>query len=276
MGCIGECIRESLIRDRIVLGIQNPQTRKRLLQERKLTLKKCIDICRSSETSASQMKIISGTKTSEDVNRVKENQEPSRPQNGKNGKNDKSRKSCFFCGGTHPFDKGKCPAWGHKCRQCGGRNHFASKCKKSGKRVNNFSSTDSPSSSVDDNEDIDYIAGIAVESADICAVEPSDNSRLPKEIFSEMLIDDKPIKFQVDCGSSINILPKEVVGNCSLTPTSKTLIMWNKIGHNENYCHESSKPQEIFRGVRCSGGKINSLDWSKSCTTHETSNNTLE
>lgn len=66
-----ECIRESLIRDRIDLGIQNPQTRKRLLQERKLTLSKCIDICRSSETSASQMKIISGTKTSENVNRIK-------------------------------------------------------------------------------------------------------------------------------------------------------------------------------------------------------------
>jgi len=66
-----ECIRESLIRDRIDLGIQNPQTRKRLLQERKLTLNKCIDICRSSETSASQMKIISGTKTSENVNRIK-------------------------------------------------------------------------------------------------------------------------------------------------------------------------------------------------------------
>ena len=47
-----ECIRESLIRDRIVLGIQNPQTRKRLLQEQKFTLNKCIDICRSSETSA--------------------------------------------------------------------------------------------------------------------------------------------------------------------------------------------------------------------------------
>ena len=63
-----ECIRESLIRDRIVLGIQNLQTRKQLLQELKLTLNKCIDICRSSETSASQMKFISGTKTSEDAN----------------------------------------------------------------------------------------------------------------------------------------------------------------------------------------------------------------
>ena len=110
-----DCIRESLIRDRIVLGIQNPQTRKRLLQERKLALNKCIDICRSSETSASQMKIISGTKTSEDVNRVKEKREKSRHQSGKtkpdkDDKYDRSRKSCLFCGGIHPFKKGKCPA----------------------------------------------------------------------------------------------------------------------------------------------------------------------
>jgi len=86
-----------------------------------------------------------------------------------------SRKSCLFCGGIHPFGKEKCPAWGQKSCQCGGRNHSASKCKKSGKCVNNISSTDSPSSSVEDNEDIDYMQ--------TCAVEPSYNSRLPKEIF---------------------------------------------------------------------------------------------
>ena len=96
-----ERIHESLIHDRIVLGIQNPQTRKRLLQERKLMLNKCIDICRRSETGALQMKIISGTKISEDVNRVKENREPSCPpngklKNGKNDKNDKSQKSCLW------------------------------------------------------------------------------------------------------------------------------------------------------------------------------------
>ena len=43
-----------------------------------------------------------------------------------------------------------------------------------------------------------------------------------------MLIGDKPIKFQVDCGSSINILPKDVVDNYDLAPTSKTVTMCNK------------------------------------------------
>jgi len=43
-----------------------------------------------------------------------------------------------------------------------------------------------------------------------------------------MLIDDKPVKFQADCGLLINILPKELIGNCNLAPTSKALVMWNK------------------------------------------------
>ena len=38
---------DSLIRDRIMVGIKDNGTRKRLLQEAKLTLNKCIDICRS-------------------------------------------------------------------------------------------------------------------------------------------------------------------------------------------------------------------------------------
>lgn len=81
---------------------------------------------------------------------------------------------------------------------------------------------------MDDNEDIDYITSIAVESANICSVEPSDNSNLPKETYTEMLIDDKSIKFQIDSGSSINILPKDAIDNYDLAPTKKTLIMWNK------------------------------------------------
>ena len=49
-----ECLADSLLRDRIVLGVKNNNLRKRLLQERKLDLKKCIDICRSSEAASSQ------------------------------------------------------------------------------------------------------------------------------------------------------------------------------------------------------------------------------
>ena len=45
------CLRDTLLRDRIVLGIRSARTRKRLLEERNLTLKKCIDTCKSDETA---------------------------------------------------------------------------------------------------------------------------------------------------------------------------------------------------------------------------------
>ena len=53
-----DCIslKDSLIRDRLVLGFYDSNTRARLLQERVLTLKNCIDICCSFENATSERK----------------------------------------------------------------------------------------------------------------------------------------------------------------------------------------------------------------------------
>ena len=56
--CEYGAVEESAIRDRIVLGIRDDATRKKLLQTRKLDLTKAIDICRSSEATTRQMKAI--------------------------------------------------------------------------------------------------------------------------------------------------------------------------------------------------------------------------
>ena len=53
-----DCLKESLLRDKIILGIQSQHTRKLLLQDGKLTFKKCIDVCRSAEAASSQLKNI--------------------------------------------------------------------------------------------------------------------------------------------------------------------------------------------------------------------------
>lgn len=99
------CLHDSIIRDRIVLGVRSKQLRKRLLQERKLTLSKCIDICRSTEATSSQLQAISGTET-EDVNKIRH-----RDSRDKSRKTDKTRgtkgnrKTCLFFGGEHAFKK---------------------------------------------------------------------------------------------------------------------------------------------------------------------------
>ena len=49
-------MNDTLIRDRIILGINAQNTRKKLLQVRKLTLNQCIDVCQSAEATALHMK----------------------------------------------------------------------------------------------------------------------------------------------------------------------------------------------------------------------------
>ena len=46
--CKYQALEDEMIRDRIVLGVRDNSTRKKLLQEKKLDLQKCIDICRTN------------------------------------------------------------------------------------------------------------------------------------------------------------------------------------------------------------------------------------
>ena len=48
-----------------------------------------------------------------------------------------------------------------------------------------------------------------------------------KAVFAEMLVQQKPVRFQVGCGASANILPYKHVENMDLAPCSQSLVMWN-------------------------------------------------
>ena len=56
-----------MIRDRIVLGIRDNHTRKKLLQEKGLDLQRCVDIFRASEKSNSQLRIIEEVSICEEI-----------------------------------------------------------------------------------------------------------------------------------------------------------------------------------------------------------------
>ena len=214
-----DCMRDSILRDRIVLGVRDKHTRKRLLQERKLDLKKCIDICRSTEATNSQLKTISAAQ-SEDVHGVKDKQQlPKRcfDRSKENRKlEEKLGKTCKFCGQIHVFERGKCPAWGATCAKCKGRNHFASKCSK----VNSLREESEES----EESDIECITSITDRPEVVHAIKKED---YPKEIYTEMVVAKKPVKFQVDSGASVNVIPAELAPDEPLKRTTKTLRMWN-------------------------------------------------
>ena len=54
--CDFGALKDQLIRDRIVCGVRDNAVRRKLLQESKLTLEKCVDICRAAEATSAQLK----------------------------------------------------------------------------------------------------------------------------------------------------------------------------------------------------------------------------
>ena len=199
-----DCMRDSILCDRIVLGIRDKHTRQRLLQERKLDLKKCIDICRSTEATNSQLKTISAAQ-SEDVHGVKDKQQLPKRRFDRSKKNrkleEKLGKTCKFCGQIHVFKRGKCPAREATCAKCKGRNHFASKCSS---KVNSLREE----SDETEESDIEYITSITDRPEVVHAIKKD----YLKEIYTEMVVAKKPVKFQVDSGASVNVIPAELEG----------------------------------------------------------------
>jgi len=55
-----EDLDDSLIRDRIVVGIRDEPTRRRLLQQKKLTLSDAIDTCKASEATSRRLRKMGG------------------------------------------------------------------------------------------------------------------------------------------------------------------------------------------------------------------------
>ncbi|XP_068758790.1 uncharacterized protein [Montipora capricornis] len=126
--CEFKDLRDGLIRDRMICGINNQTLRERLLRESDLTLEKALDICRASEHSKQQMKTISRThnanidalkrRTARNFANVTES-----PQAQANDQ----RTPCGNCDTYHK--PRSCPAYGKQCASCSRLGHFAKFCR---------------------------------------------------------------------------------------------------------------------------------------------------
>ncbi len=211
--------KESMIRDRIVLGIRDDDTRQSLLKERNLSLDKCIDVCQAAQSASSHSRAIKP----DVVARIEDR--------SKKPRRNEEILECKFCGTTHPMKKHKCPAYGESCSSCGGENHFAVKCprksRNSGKsrgkpdrrhpksyrgrvhQVAEFSDTSDDSSS---------------SSYDFCKA----ISSVPRKMIKcRMLVAGREVVFQVDTGATVNLLPAKYCTG-KLEPYSGKMFMWDK------------------------------------------------
>ena len=237
--------RDEAIRDQIVFGCRDDKLREKFLREENISLLDTLKICEAHQASHKQMQIIKKEKEEKStINKVrikeKEKKNKLRYKNSDYKNNSSSTnaddysrlKECKFCGEKHIWSRKKCPAFGKKCSKCGQFNHFASVCKngpqeKSKNKNARVNAIDDEIS--DSSEDAEYILGVRDY---ICIEKIANINEKPDEskyIFTLLKIDDKSIRFQIDSGSGINVIPLKIKPkNIDLIPCEKlTLEMWN-------------------------------------------------
>ena len=123
-----ESCKESILKDRIVMGINDSNLQKDLLKIRNLSLQMTIDTCRANENARSQNAVMqmreNGHVHTAEVNRLDSTART-------------NVRTCKFCGTAHKWGKNLCPAYNKTCSACGKANHFAKVCNSKSKMSGN-------------------------------------------------------------------------------------------------------------------------------------------
>ena len=84
------------------------------------------------------------------------------------------------------------------------KNHFAKKCLRRSTVYN-----------IESEEELEEINVVRIQAVK------------ERAVFAKMLVKQQPIRFQIDCGATTNILPLKYAEDEELAPCSQTLVMWN-------------------------------------------------
>ena len=125
-------LKDSLIRDRIVVGINSTQLKEKMLQDKDLSLDSAISRCKSAEMTQRQMQVIQekgsacGGKETEPVNVIKHGRKGNRKSQINNAHPETF--DCNKCGKNHQHKK--CPAYSAVCHKCKKKGHYKQFCLK--------------------------------------------------------------------------------------------------------------------------------------------------
>ena len=205
--------RDSILRYKILFSIRDATLQKYLLKSRDLTLKLCIDMCRANEKANkhnSEMK-------AESINKIDRHQKMAA-----------MKSQCRYCGKSHELKKEKCPAFGKECARCHKKNHFAIKCTEKEqekqhkkkyiqkKKVNCMTEDESEEG---DSQNQSGNTNVGTKSEWINKMTSGNVWSASKQVKCLMKIGEQPVNFQIDTGSSVNILPVKFVRNFKETET---------------------------------------------------------
>jgi len=106
----------------------------------------------------------------------------------------KSTRRCKYCDRRHEHSKEACPAYGKTCRRCSKKHHFESVCKS--KPVGAKQSVGKQ-----------HVCDIETDDEELLTLSDTDGERW----YSKLNIDSTSVKFLLDCGATVNLLPESIV-----------------------------------------------------------------
>ena len=201
--CQFDNLKDSMIRDRLVLGVTNTRVRERLLREDNLDLEKAVKICQAAEATERQIQSLSTEKgaSSSDVNYC---QKTGRRHQGKSQQKNATKCKCFD---TIHVPR-SCPAFNKACNRCKKLGHFAVVCRTKPKpqpgKVRCVGQDDSSTAGSADGMFIGM-----VNKADVGA---------DKKWIQKIRVEDSSISFMLDTGSDVNIISEKEYQSIKPTP----------------------------------------------------------
>ena len=118
--CEFDASLENMLRDRLVCGLRDPKTQRRLLAESQLTFGKAFEIAQASELAEKSVKDLQGQSQTDSVQALK--LEPAKHRKWQSS-------VCSHCGGKH--QSSKCQFRDAECYSCGKTGHIAKVCRSS-------------------------------------------------------------------------------------------------------------------------------------------------
>ena len=182
---------DEILRDRILFGMKDIVVRKKLLMKPKLTLQDVLLACRTGELSNRNVKALH--EESENVHAVNSKKKPTHSYKPQQYDTRSEVTDCKFCRNRHERRKESCPAWNKTCNKCGGKNHFRLKCTQPFKRNRPAVNT-------------------------VFSVDSDQSIQLDDELMVTLRLQWKckpHIRFQIDNGSSVNIVPLHIYKKAS-------------------------------------------------------------
>ena len=217
-----KCMAENLLMDRLLLGVCDDKMRERMMATHDLTLNKAVDICKAMEAANCQMTAL----RKDTVHRVTGRNVTKGQSTQKFVKQSKAKKmtgkssavgerKCKFCCRAHVMKKENCPAWGKKCKACHQSNHFKGSVLCKAKDVHAVGEEEEDLSSAES------VSFVTVQNVNAVSADK-------QPIICNMIVNDRSVAFQVDCGATVCLLPEKFLTSSDTLRDDKVCLqMWN-------------------------------------------------